>query len=259
MTDHDENVENQTQVVSTAIPETSVSDNRVEPTAQRPHLQVFGPDTGVFESPLPEGSITIGRSEHADIKLPHHTVSRIHATISFSNGEYVLEDANSNSGTTVNRNRVESHVLKHGDSAQIAVYVLQFRTHSPVPGALAAAAQARLMLRTEFCLLPSTMRLRFRRLKVDPREIFKSGDTLRIGYGGLLIPTSVTKGYASCVELQLYWPTQQSKRYLGEILGIFPAESTDWMCVKLHSVPKEIHKVVVAASEAEQWVDVAQT
>jgi|GEM_PF-2216908 len=227
--------------------------------AHRPYLQVFGPDTGVFEYYLPYGSVTIGRSAHADIYLPHHTVSRVHATITLDNGEYVLEDANSNFGTTVNNKRIESHILKHGDSIQISLYVLQFRTHPALPGATEAAARARLLLRSKFCLLPSSMRLKYRTLDVSPKEIFRPGDTLKIGHGGLLIPATTPPGDAVCLELHLVWPNNRYKRYLGEIMGVIPQAAADWMCVKLHSVPKELHEVIVSAAGVGPWLDVPPT
>jgi hypothetical protein len=228
------------------------------PGAARPYLQVFGPDTGVFEYCLPYGSVTIGRSDHADIWLPHHTVSRVHATITLDNNEYILEDANSNYGTTVNNKRVEAHILRHGDSIQISFYVLQFRTHPALPGATEAAARARVLLRSKFCLLPSTMRLRYRTLEVAPREIFRPGDTLRIGHGGLLLPATIVPSVV-CLELHLVWPNDHYKRYLGEIMGVIPQGSADWMCVKLHSVAKEVHDVVVSAVPCGPWVEVPST
>jgi hypothetical protein len=213
----------------------------------------------VFEYYLPVSSITLGRSEHADIRLPHHTVSRVHATVSYKDGDYTLEDANSNYGTCVNNKRVEHHVLRHGDSIQISLYVIQFRTHPPLSGASAAAAQAKLLLRSEFCQLPSTMRLKFRTIEVAPREIFKTGDTLKVGHGGLLIPTAAPPGDTACLELQLFWPNHQSKRYLGEIMGVFHEESTYWMCVKLHTVPKELYETIVNAGRPGLWADVVAT
>jgi hypothetical protein len=228
--------------------------------ADRPHLQGFGPGTGPFEVDLPPtGSVTLGRSPHADVHLPHHSVSRIHATITRHDDQYVLEDANSSFGTTVNGAKVETHTLRHGDSIQITLYVLQFRTHSALPGAAAAAAQAKWLLRSEFCQLPSTMRLRHRTLQVAPQEVFRPGDTLRIGRGGLLIPTFAPPPDGISLELRLFWPNNQNKRYLGEIVGVIKGEANDWLCVKLHSVPKETHRVVVAAAQHGEWIDVAQT
>jgi pSer/pThr/pTyr-binding forkhead associated (FHA) protein len=261
MPDMDPTAADQPQTVQAVPPKVDTSDNH-EPTplaTQHPYLQVFGPDTGVFQYELPAASVTIGRSEHADIRLPHHTVSRIHAMVACHDGDYTLEDANSNYGTTVNKQKTERHVLRHGDSIQISVYVLQFRTHPALPGALAAAAQAKLLLRSEFSQLPSSMRLRFRRLDVDPKEIYRTGDTLRVGNGGLLIPTPVASGYNASLELHLFWPSHQSKRYLGEILGVFRKEAINWMCVKLHTVPKDIHKLIVAAAKPGEWVDVPAT
>lgn len=225
----------------------------------RPYLKVFGPDIGVFDYYLPGGSITVGRSEHSDVTLPHHTVSRVHAAIVLDDGEFLLEDANSNYGTYVNNKRISSHVLRHGDSIQISLYVLQFRTHPALPGASAAGEKAKVMLRSKFCLLPSTMRLKYRTLDVPPREIFRTGDTLKVGHGGLLIPTENPPQDTTVLELQLFWPNKQSKRYLGEILGIFPDEATNWMCVKLHSVHKELQKTIVASGNPGPWVDVLAT
>lgn len=259
MTEHDSEMDAALPVEALNAQPDDAGEGALEPPVHRPYLQIFGPDTGVFEFYLPYGSVTVGRSDHADIWLPHPTVSRVHATISLDNNEYVLEDANSNYGTMVNNKRVESQVLRHGDSIQISLYVLQYRTHPALPGASAAAARARMLLRTKFCLLPSTMRLKYRTIEVAPREIFKPGDTLKIGHGGLLIPAPAPPGDSVCLELQLYWPNQQSKRYLGEILGVIEESGTHWMCVKLHTVAREIHEVVVAASPVGQWVEVAAT
>lgn len=224
-----------------------------------PHLQVFGPGTGPFQFKLPAGSVTIGRSQHADIHLPHQTVSRVHATLSPCNGGHVLEDANSRAGTTVNSQRIDTHRLRHGDSIQITLYVLEYRTHAALPGAAAATARAKFLLRTDFCLLPSTMRLRIRTLKVSPRDVFRPGDTLKVGNGGLLIPTPTPPPDAVCLELRMFWPNDHNKRYLGEIMGVIPDEHLHWMCVKLHTVPKDTHRLVVAASSPGAWTDIPAT
>lgn len=239
-------------------PTVDYGDAEDDQSVQRPYLQVFGPDTGVFEFYLPFGSVTIGRSDHADIWLPHHTVSRVHATVSLDRGEYILEDANSNYGTIVNNKRVDNHILRHGDSIQISMYVLQFRAHQALPGAAMAAARAKLLLRSKFCLLPSAMRLKIRTLNVAPADIFKPGDTLKIGHGGLLIPADEPPPDDICLELHMIWPNDKSRRYLGEILGVIPHQM-HWMCVKLHSVAKELHEAVVDTATPGPWSDVAQT
>ena len=247
------------QIEPELLTELDASESAVDQPPNRPYLQVFGPDTGVFDFYLPYGSVTVGRSNHADIWLPHHTVSRVHATISLDANEYVLEDANSNYGTIVNNRRIESHVLRHGDNIQISLYVIQFRTHPALPGASAAAAKAKMLLRSKFCLLPSSMRLKFRTLEVAPREVFRPGDTLKIGHGGLLIPSATPPGDTVCLELQLFWPNNKSKRYLGEIMGVIPGEATHWICIKLHTVPPEVHETIVTAAHPGPWSDVVAT
>ncbi len=226
---------------------------------ERPYLQVFGPDTGVFEYNLGEGVITIGRSDNAHVRLPHNSVSRVHALLAYREGQYVIEDAGSNYGVVVNSKRIQQHALQHGDTVQISLYVLQFRTH-PVPaGASAASARAKFLLRTEFCMLPSTMRLRFRPLNANPKEVFRSGDTLRVGHGGLLIPTTSSPGDTICLELSLCWPSQQTKCYLGEVMGVVEESDLFWLCVKLHSVPPEMHAAVLEGGDPGEWVNVRAT
>ncbi|HPM24803.1 MAG TPA: FHA domain-containing protein [Phycisphaerae bacterium] len=239
-------------------PQALVADE-ARPLETRPYLRIFGPDTGVNEVYLTNQTLTIGRSDHADIQLRHHTVSRIHATIALCDGEYVIEDADSNFGVLVNSRRVERSVLRHGDTIQISLYVVQFRTHPAPPGAAAAAARAKFLLRSDFCMLPSTMRLRFRMLHVEPREIFRRGDTLRVGHGGLLVPTDGVWDDTPCTELELCWPTGQTKRYLGEVLGLIEEGALHWGCIKLHIVPREIHDATVEAGEPGPWIDVTAT
>jgi pSer/pThr/pTyr-binding forkhead associated (FHA) protein len=226
---------------------------------EQPYLKVFGPDIGVFDYDLPQAPIVIGRSEDAELRLPHPRVSETHATINYANGKFIISDSGSELGFTVNKKRVESHILRHGDSVQISLYVLQFRTHPALPGATAAAAKAKLLLRAEYGVLPSTIRLRYRTLAAAPEEIFKAGDTLRVGHGGLLIPTSSLPEDSLCLELHLAWPTQVSKRFLGENMGAVEEEGMHWMCVKLHSVTKTVYEATVGRGEPGPWVDVIAT
>lgn len=241
-----------------AAPKTETLDDPAT-AGPAPYLKVFGPDTGVFRVPLSEKRITIGRAESAQVQLNHPLVSRVHAFLVHDDGVYIIEDANSSHGTTVNGRPIETHTLRHGDSIQIAMYVIQFRTHPELPGASEAAGRARQLLNSDFHLLPSTMSLRVRHLCVAAREIFRSGDTLTIGRGGLLVPVKDDPADAICLELDLIWPNDRSRRYLGEILGVIPIETLHWMCVKLHQVPREVHDVVVEAAAPDEWIDIAPT
>lgn len=228
--------------------------------AQIPYLKVFGPDIGVFEFNLLNRETTlIGRSPAADIRLPHARVEPDHAAIVLEEDEYILRDKGTDAGTVVNGARTEAHVLQHGDSVQIGLYLLQFRTHATLPGADAAAQQAKLLLRAPYSLLPSTMRMRYRCLKAAPERLFRTGDTLKVGHGGLLVPTDAPLVDTLCLEIQLAWPNGTVRRFLGENVGPITAKGTHWMCLKLHRVSRELHEKTVAEGEPGEWVTVLAT
>ncbi len=60
----------------------------------------------------------VGRSQTADLILQQPYVSRRHAAILASSGEFVLQDQGSRHGTFVNRQRVTRHGLRAGDVLQ---------------------------------------------------------------------------------------------------------------------------------------------
>lgn len=65
--------------------------------------------------PLFKETMTIGRSEVADIRIDGDFISRIHTRIVVSDHEVAVEDAGSKNGTKVNSSRTGRQVLKHGD------------------------------------------------------------------------------------------------------------------------------------------------
>jgi FHA domain/zinc-ribbon domain len=69
---------------------------------------------------------TIGRSPDCGIFLDDVTVSRKHAVLRRGEGTFTIEDQGSLNGTFVNRKRVESASLEHGDEVQIGKYRLTF-------------------------------------------------------------------------------------------------------------------------------------
>jgi signal transduction histidine kinase len=64
---------------------------------------------------LGQEEVSIGRDPTNTIHLAHGAVSRNHASITFSDGHYVLTDFNSRNGTYVNRNRIQQAVLNSND------------------------------------------------------------------------------------------------------------------------------------------------
>ena len=81
-------------------------------------LKVFLPDGTVKTYTLKEGKNTIGRDETNDIVIDVPTVSGLHATIEYKDGEYWITDERSTNGTTVNGERIkpyQKYKLKSGD------------------------------------------------------------------------------------------------------------------------------------------------
>jgi hypothetical protein len=79
------------------------------------------------ESFKPIGERTrIGRSPDCEIFLDDVTVSRNHAVLVQSDGQFTVEDQGSLNGTFVNRKRIDSAPLEEGDEVQIGKYRMTF-------------------------------------------------------------------------------------------------------------------------------------
>jgi adenylate cyclase len=71
-------------------------------------------DEQVFE--LPEGSVTIGRTEESTICVLHKSLSRRHARLERHGERILLVDLNSKNGTFVNEARIDRHELRGGEA-----------------------------------------------------------------------------------------------------------------------------------------------
>jgi FHA domain/zinc-ribbon domain len=95
--------------------------------AEGPALVVRSGGGRAGEHFLPQGErTTIGRSPDCDIFLDDVTVSRKHAVLVREDNGYVIRDEGSLNGTFLNRRRIESARLEHGDELQIGKYRLSF-------------------------------------------------------------------------------------------------------------------------------------
>jgi len=70
--------------------------------------------------------MTIGRSPEAEVFLDDVTVSRNHALLVRRGDGLYIDDLGSLNGTYVNRRRIESHGLRHGDELQVGKYKLTY-------------------------------------------------------------------------------------------------------------------------------------
>jgi len=72
-------------------------------------------------------SVTIGRAPDQGLRLPHPSVSHLHAAIRHTLRGFTIEDLNSTNGVYVNSQRVLNRcLLRNGDRINIGVYVLTF-------------------------------------------------------------------------------------------------------------------------------------
>ncbi|MHB1064587.1 MAG: FHA domain-containing protein [Georgenia sp.] len=81
---------------------------------------------------------TAGRHPSADIFLDDVTVSRKHAEFLSLEGGFSVRDVGSLNGTYVNRERIDSAILRAGDEVQIGKYRLTYHP-SPQRGAAGQA------------------------------------------------------------------------------------------------------------------------
>jgi adenylate cyclase len=77
--------------------------------------------------PVHKEEIVLGRSPQADIVLNDHSVSRVHATISFKGNEITIRDAKSRNGTRVNKVSVLEAPLQPGDKLVLGNFELELR------------------------------------------------------------------------------------------------------------------------------------
>ncbi len=89
-----------------------------------------GPEAGTRFT-IDKDSVTCGRHPSSDIFLDDVTVSRKHAEIKRTDGDFFLQDLGSLNGSFVNRRRIDSGPLSNGDEIQIGKFRLVFFTGSP--------------------------------------------------------------------------------------------------------------------------------
>lgn len=83
---------------------------------------------------LEEGSYLIGRSDEADIQLAEITLSRRHARITIREGQAILQDSESASGTEVDGERIGSHItLKPNAKIRMGQVVMKLITDPDAP------------------------------------------------------------------------------------------------------------------------------
>lgn len=77
---------------------------------------------------LGQSKVVIGRSPDCDITIDNAAISRKHAQIEFSDGEYILSDLGSSNGTFLDGQQISKpEVLKPGFNIGVAKFILTFQ------------------------------------------------------------------------------------------------------------------------------------
>jgi len=87
------------------------------PTKAQIIVQIDGKINGKYR--LSKTILTIGRYPTTDIQIPSARVSRLHATIRWQNGAWVIQDAESLNGLACQGQRIDQLALVDGDSITI--------------------------------------------------------------------------------------------------------------------------------------------
>ena len=101
----------------------AAAQDAVEPTA---NYLVFMDGGRPVKILLRTGTMTIGRSESASIRIDSPYISRIHARLVSRGGQTEIVDAGSTNGFSVNSVAVKRHRLKHGDVIMVGQKKLTF-------------------------------------------------------------------------------------------------------------------------------------
>ena len=85
-------------------------------------VEIDGKITGKYQ--LSKTIFTIGRYLSSDIQIPLARVSRLHATIRWQNGAWVIQDAESLNGLTFQGERIDQLALVDGDVVSIGPTIM---------------------------------------------------------------------------------------------------------------------------------------
>lgn len=102
-------------------------------------------DASTFAYEFAQARIVIGRSQSADVQLPHAAVSGSHASIREQDAGYVLIDEGSTNGTRINDIRVvvgRPKVLRSQDLVDLGGYRLTIEVGVPVAQTMSARLTA---------------------------------------------------------------------------------------------------------------------
>jgi pSer/pThr/pTyr-binding forkhead associated (FHA) protein len=140
-------------VASSPADSSTVRADTSEYISQPLHSKIDQPARFVIHAPngdtlqdylLEKPDIVIGRIPESDISFPEdRLISRMHATVHYEDGHYMLRDEGSANGTLVNNQplaRMTDWTLRNGDEVLIGDHVLTFKAFTPIPSDIEESA-----------------------------------------------------------------------------------------------------------------------
>ena len=103
-----------------------------------------------IEYAFEQARIVIGRGAGADVRIPHRTVSELHAIVQQDDGAHFITDQDSTNGTRVNGERLVAgrrRKLADGDRIETGIYLLRFHTGQVVTKSITAERTSELARR----------------------------------------------------------------------------------------------------------------
>ncbi len=218
-----------------------------------PILKVFDLTDGARDYVVGKQPLVIGRDKsQVDICLHDMTASRVHAKIYVKDNEYYVEDLNSSCGVIVDGKLITIHKLVFNDHLQIGNTLMEFCPTDEIDDISSQNSDTVDELLLQYRTLPSKMQLSYRVLKVMARSLYKPGDTIVIGRGGLLVQMDLSpedQNYA--LELKVTWPDGTVKVLLGEVVARIKQGSM--LCIKLHHISEDKFKELFTKVERGSW------
>lgn len=219
-------------------------------------LRIFDLIDGIRDYVICSELLSIGREKsRVDICIHDLSVSRVHLKLFLRDGLYYIEDQGSSCGTYVNGKEITTYKLSFGDHIQIGSTVLEFISTDTLkvdPDSSRVDTDTVDALMSQYKVMPSKMDLYYRVLKVSARSLYKPGDTIKVGRGGLMMYLDIDSyDMNNVLELKITWPDGSHKILLGEIVATI--KKTKQACVKLHHISEEKLNKMFEKMERGSW------
>ncbi|MGL4462964.1 MAG: diguanylate cyclase [Planctomycetia bacterium] len=89
-------------------------------------VKIYPPGAGEGLFYLPQRSVILGRGPECDLDLVDSAVSRQHAVIEPSAGNFKISDLGSTNGTFINETKIDQRLLTPGDLIRIGSHIIKF-------------------------------------------------------------------------------------------------------------------------------------